>query len=89
MSINDLDTTAVEALRTVIESLEEMNIKIYFTGLKGPVRDVMRRSGLMKELGEDHFHMSPHRAVLHILKRLRSVDEGSEALEDYRDTTGG
>ena len=34
-----------------------------FTGLKGPVRDKMVKSGLMKKIGEEFFFMSIQEAV--------------------------
>ncbi|MEM8487224.1 MAG: sulfate permease [Bacteroidota bacterium] len=63
---NDLDTTAVEALFSVVEQLDEREIGLYFTGVHGSVSGVIRRSGLEKRLGEDHFFLSPYRAVQHI-----------------------
>jgi SulP family sulfate permease len=73
-SINDLDTTAIEALFSVIESLEEMGIELHLTGLIGPVREVVRRSGLHGLLGEDHFHLDTHEAVVHVLERWDAQD---------------
>ena len=75
-SINDLDTTAIEALLSTIETLEKQGIKLHFTGLIGPVREVVRRSDLYDLLGEDHFHLDPHEAVLSILKKWDAEDQG-------------
>jgi len=75
-SINDLDTTAIEALESTIETLEKQGIKLHFTGLIGPVREVVRRSDLYDLLGEDHFHLDPHEAVLAILKKWDAEDQG-------------
>ena len=83
-SINALDTTAVDAFRSVIEDLEERDIEIHLTGLIGPVREVIVRSGLYDELGEDHFHMDPHEAVVHLLRKWDEADEG-DRLEEYQD----
>jgi SulP family sulfate permease len=74
-SINDLDTTAVEALHSVSETLEDRGIELYFTGLIGPVREVVVRSGLRDTLGDDHFHMDPHEAVMHILEAWDAQDK--------------
>ena len=74
-SINDLDTTAVEALQSVSETLEDRGIELYFTGLIGPVREVVVRSGLRDTLGDDHFHMDPHEAVMHILEAWDAQDD--------------
>ena len=85
-SINDLDTTAIEALFSVIESLEEMGIELHVAGLIGPVRETVRRSGLYGLLGEDRFHLDPHEAVVHVLERWDAQDGGSRAA-DYFETT--
>ncbi|MDX1740228.1 MAG: solute carrier family 26 protein [Rhodothermales bacterium] len=78
-SVNDLDTTAASVLASVIETLRSRGIEMYFGGLKGRVRDVMARYGIIKLLGDDHLHLSPHRAVMHIL-------EGSPQELVYLDT---
>ena len=78
-SINDLDTTAATVLATVTRTLNERGLDLYFGGMKGRVRDVMNRCGLEDILGDDHFFLSPHRAVIHI---LRSWDRAA----DYLDT---
>ncbi len=67
-SVNDLDTTAATLLASVAETLTDRKIDLYFGGVKGPVLDVMRRHGFAELVGEDHFFLSPHRAILHILR---------------------
>ncbi|MEX0769652.1 MAG: sulfate permease [Balneolaceae bacterium] len=85
-SINDLDTTAIESLRSVAETLEDWDIELHFSGLKGPIRDVMLRSGLARKMGGTHFHMSTHHAVQYLLEKWESEDpskkEGEEGRED-------
>lgn len=85
-SINDLDTTAIGALFSVVESLKEMDIELHITGLIGPVREVVRRSGLYGLLGEDKFHLDPHEAVVGILERWDAQDDG-DRVERYFATT--
>ncbi|PQJ34452.1 sodium-independent anion transporter [Salinibacter sp. 10B] len=85
-SINDLDTTAIGALFSVVESLEEMGIELHITGLIGPVREVVRRSGLYGLLGEDHFHLDPHEAVVGVLERWDAQDDENR-VERYFATT--
>ena len=68
-SINDIDTTAIEALHSTIEQLQKWNIDLYMTGLKSSVYNVLSRSGLTDQIGEDHIMLSPHRAIKRILKR--------------------
>jgi SulP family sulfate permease len=85
-SINGLDTTAIEALFSVAESLEEEGVELHLTGLIGPVREVVRRSGLHALLGEDRFHLDPHTAVVSVLKRW-DTDDHTRRLSQYFDTT--
>ncbi|MDX1578581.1 MAG: SulP family inorganic anion transporter, partial [Gemmatimonadota bacterium] len=82
ISINYLDSTAVETVEEVVGTLREWGIEIHFTGLTGPVRDVVERSGLGDFVGEGHFHISPHYAVIDILDRWDDEDDG-ERLERY------
>jgi len=84
-SINDLDTTAVEALHSVIETLDDRGIELYFTGLIGPVREVVVRSGLFEKLGGEHFHMGPHDAVVYILETWDAADEGERLVRYHHD----
>lgn len=76
-SVNDLDTTAVEALFNVVEILERRNVDLYFTGVHGSVDTVLKKSGLEKRLGKDRFWLSPHRAVLYIQGRIDEAGDGS------------
>jgi SulP family sulfate permease len=86
-SINSLDTTAIDQLKSMITTLQNWDIELYITGLKGPVRDVINKSGLKDFLGEDHFYREPHEAVTKILKKMDKEDQESR-LEDYKDVTG-
>jgi len=85
-SINDLDTTAIGALFSVVEALDEMDIELHLTGLIGPVREVVRRSGLHALLGEDRFHLDPHEAVVAVLERWDAQD-GGDRVARYFSTT--
>lgn len=66
-SINDLDLTAIDVLFRVERTLEERGIELYFGGVKEPVLETLQRSGFYEELGPDHFFLSPHRAITHVL----------------------
>jgi len=85
-SINDLDTTAIGALSSVVETLEEEGIELHLTGLIGPVREVVRRSGLYTLLGPDCFHLDPHEAVVSVLERW-DAEDGGDRVDNYFDTT--
>ncbi len=56
-SINDLDSSAERALCETTSKLRGSGIDIRFANVKGPVRQVMKRSGLWNLLGDDHIHL--------------------------------
>jgi SulP family sulfate permease len=62
-SLNALDSSAIYALEEVHDYFTSKNITIVFTGLKGPVRDTMVKSKLMKKIRYDHCFMSIQEAV--------------------------
>lgn len=86
-AINDLDTTALEALRSVIETLQDWEVEFHISGLKGPVRDVMKRAGLYDLMGEERVFRSPHQAVINILTRWEEEAEKEECLGRYHRRT--
>jgi SulP family sulfate permease len=85
-SINALDATAVEALFSVANRMEKAGIEMHLTGLIGPVRETVRRSGLHTRIGADRFHLDPHGAVVQVLARWDEADDGTR-LERYLDST--
>lgn len=42
----------------------------------------MRRASLVDQLGPDHFFLTPHRAVLHILEQWGQADAYRSAVPD-------
>ena len=52
----DLDVTATDLLAELYGELQRRNIALLLAQVKGTVRDRMRRTGLMKILGEDHVY---------------------------------
>ncbi len=77
-SVNDIDTTAVSVLREIHETFTELEIKLYFGGMKIPVLKVMKESGLHETMGADRFFLSVHRAVKHILTDWGRYEEHKE-----------
>ena len=62
-SLNALDSSAIYALEEVHDYFSSKGITIVFTGLKGPVRDTLVKSKLMKKIRYDHCFMSIQEAV--------------------------
>lgn len=54
-SITDVDSTGTAVLTTLARDLQARGVELTIAGATGPVRDYLRKSGLMKFLGEDHF----------------------------------
>ncbi len=86
-SINDMDTTAIETLEMMIQDLKHSGIKLHFAGLKGPVREVVIRSGLARKMGGQHFHLTPDKAVRYILENEKEEDDKDDRLEKYEEGT--
>lgn len=61
--INGMDSTAVHTLKDIVRDYQKRDIRFFMTNVKGPVRDVMRRSGLRVLIGEGHFFLSIPDAV--------------------------
>ncbi len=82
--INDLDATGAEMLHEVLAELEDRRVVLHLADVKGPVRDVLRRSGIWDELG-GRIHASTNDAVVAIRtetpsspdQRRHGIDERS------------
>ncbi len=78
--INDLDASAESALSELVDEFDDLSIHLHLAGMKGPVRDVLLRSGLWGRLGA-RVHPSVHLAVSAITgtstaaQRLVGLDE--------------
>ncbi len=70
-SMNDLDTSAARALEDTVRSLRARGKDLLLANVKGPVRQVMRRSGLWDLIGSDHIYFDLARAA-EAVARLRS-----------------
>jgi len=75
-AIPNLDSTAVHALRDILEDFRTKGIKIYIAAAIGPVRDVLFKSGLIHQLGKDALFMHVDDAIKHY-DQLDSTDEPS------------
>jgi SulP family sulfate permease len=62
-SVNDLDSSAIYALEEIHDFFSNKGIIIALTGIKGPVRDTLAKSGLMKKIRYDHCFMNVQEAL--------------------------
>ena len=60
--INDLDATGAEMFHDLLNEVASRNVELHLSDVKGPVRDVLRRSGIWDELS-DHVHTSTNDAL--------------------------
>lgn len=56
-SINQLDSSADTALHDLLHDYRQRGVELFIAHVKGPVKDVMDRSGFSATLGEDHFFL--------------------------------
>jgi sulfate permease, SulP family len=77
----DLDVTTTDMLRELIVDLHGRSIEVLLAQVKGSVRDRMRRTGLMDELGEDRIYLSIGSAVTDFQRRWPPVAEAEAAPE--------
>lgn len=62
-SISHVDSSAVHLLDDWLRETQARGIRIHFTSVIGPVRDALRRWGVMEVIGEENFFMSNQRAI--------------------------
>jgi SulP family sulfate permease len=66
----DLDLTAVDMLRDLVNSLRERKIELIFAHARGPVRERMRITGLCDLMGDCHIFLSTEAAVREYHRRF-------------------
>ncbi len=83
-SINYLDSSAVHAIKDVVEEYQAKGIEIAFSGVKGPVRDAMAKADILTESYGKHFFMSVQEAVdCYVSSCMTTPKEDGANLEDY------
>ncbi len=73
-TINDLDTSGLYALEQLYLTLHRRHIQLYLTGMIGPVRDVLYRSGLMEIMGVESYFLSIQDAIRYHFDRGEQRD---------------
>ena len=61
--INQIDSSGEATLREMMREYRDRDIRLILAAVKGPVRDVLQRSGFTEELGEDGFAFRIHDAI--------------------------
>jgi SulP family sulfate permease len=57
-AVADIDLTGLDALREVVEELQDRGIEVRMCRVKGPVHDALVDSGLVALIGPEHFYDS-------------------------------
>jgi SulP family sulfate permease len=83
--VNGLDSAAAATLAELDQELEARGIKLVLTRIKGPVRDVLHRTGLLDKMArEGRVYLSTHRAI-EILRSGMALPDLSPEGDDPRE----
>ncbi len=66
--INDIDSTGIDVLGTIIRHLDSRGVKFYLSDVKGPVSDRLKRAGFERSFFEEHVFLSAHEAIRQLAK---------------------
>ncbi len=83
-SINFLDSTGIHALEELIKQLHSQNIKLAVAGAIGPVRDMLKQSGIMDNIGSEKFFFDVAEAVAHRDRKHVEADTHNAAQSNFR-----
>jgi MFS superfamily sulfate permease-like transporter len=62
-AITDIDVTAVEMLHGLHEELKAKGIAMKFAHTNRPLRELLEKTGLASEIGQDSFYGSVHECI--------------------------
>lgn len=62
-SLNSLDSSGIYVLKEVIDYFKSKNIKLYFCGLNGPVRDTLYKSEIISDIGQEKCFLKTQDAI--------------------------
>ncbi len=54
-AINAIDSSAMDALEEHWKIYQQHGVDIYLSGVKGPIRDAMKKGGFLENIGKEHF----------------------------------
>lgn len=72
-AINGIDVTAADVLADLFEKLQEQHVQLWFAGLKGPVKDLLRHYGVLHDMGQECYLPTVGRAV-NVYRETRVID---------------
>lgn len=77
--INEIDSSGEEMLTTMYETLKLARKDLYFSDLKGQVRDVFVTTGLEEKIGKDHFFRHTKEGVQFLISHLEHAHHHRDA----------
>lgn len=87
-AIGDVDATAIQMLRGLVQTLRARGNDLHLIGPVGPVRDVLARTGMVELLGEANLHRTIIEAAPVLMARIdRSWCEGTCRVSAFPDCT--
>ncbi len=76
--INALDSTGENMLYSLWKSLNKSGKNLYFSSLKSQISEVLKRSGLRANVGDDHFYPTLDEAVKNVILNIEKNDKHSD-----------
>lgn len=80
--INQIDASGDAAFGEIFESYRARRIELLLANVKGPVRDVLDRSGFSARLGADRFFLTDADAVAHARALVRDTPADPDRLKE-------
>lgn len=86
-SMHGMDSTGLHTLEEVQKYLNSKNITFYISGMIGPVRDFVTKSGFIDRMGAQSYFLNIHQGVTHFKNINQGLEEvwTPEALQSNQD----
>ena len=81
-AISHIDTTGTDMLAELVTELSESNVELLLARVKGPVRDILRRSGLEDAFGGDRIYPTVRAGVAAYQARHGRAEESPDQPTD-------
>lgn len=78
VGINKLDASGLQTLCDLCKQLNELNIHLWLTQVHTPVLNVLKRGGLIEQVGEKNIYKNNQEALNAVLKILAVTQDHSE-----------
>lgn len=76
-SIHDIDSSGIQIMEEFMAFLNQRKVQFYLSGAIGPVRDILKKNGLIEKIGARNHFMYVHDAVEAFHKRQGAGEEDS------------